>query len=269
MCIAPKCFTKVGLRGKKKEVALEKKDYFSRQAKEYAAFRPTYPDALYQFILKHLEKRSCAWDCATGNGQVAQYLANHFEMVYATDISSQQLDNAFRAKNIFYSVCPAEHTPFESNQFDLITVAQALHWFDLSDFYSEARRTATSGGLIAVWGYALLSINAEIDKLFMNFYKNTIGPYWDEARKLVDNHYRYLPFPFDEILCPGFHITLQWTSGQFAGYLNSWSAVQYYITQNGVNPVDSFMQNLRSVWSPGDVKVITFPVFLRLGRIVG
>ncbi|MEX1240414.1 MAG: class I SAM-dependent methyltransferase [Cyclobacteriaceae bacterium] len=248
---------------------MEKKDYFSRQAKEYAAFRPTYPEELYNFIFNHAKKSSCAWDCATGNGQVARYLANHFERVYATDISKAQLDNAFRAKNIFYSVTPAEQTPFTSNQFDLITVAQALHWFNLSDFYKEVMRTARSGGLIAVWGYALLSINPEIDKLFMDFYKIRIEPYWDDARKLVDNHYRGLPFPFDEIVCPAFDITVQWTSGQFAGYLNSWSAVQKCITRNGANPVDPFMEGLRSVWNPGDEKVVTFPVFLRLGRIGG
>src|SRR5688572_4381338 len=153
---------------------MEKKDYFTRQAKAYAAFRPTYPKTLYRFIFQHLDKRSCAWDCATGNGQVARYLADHFEKVYATDISPAQLDNAFRARNIFYSVAAAEQAPFDDNQFDLITIAQALHWFSLPDFYNEVKRTGRSGGLIAAWGYSLSRIHPDIDALFMTFYKDKI-----------------------------------------------------------------------------------------------
>src|SRR5262245_31315897 len=103
------------------------KDLFSKQANIYAAFRPTYPKELYDFIFSRVEKNHKAWDCATGNGQVAGYLANYFDKVYATDISQQQLDNAVKRDNITYSVSPGEKTSFEDQQFDLITVAQALH----------------------------------------------------------------------------------------------------------------------------------------------
>lgn len=246
---------------------MEKKDYFSRQSKQYAAFRPTYPEALFQFIFRHLNKRSSAWDCATGNGQVARHLAGHFDQVYATDISRQQLDQAFRARNIQYSVASAEHTTFPDHHFDLIAVGQALHWFNLPEFYKEVTRTAVPGGLLAVWGYALLSVNEEIDELFMDFYKDKTGPYWDAARKLVDNHYRDIPFPFDEIPCPDLEFSVEWTSGQFAGYLNSWSAVQRYIGEHGSNPVDPFMLTLQQVWPAGEVRTVTFPVFFRMGRV--
>ncbi len=245
---------------------MERKDYFSLQSKAYAAFRPTYPRRLYQFIFKHLQGRTCAWDCATGNGQVAQYLAKYFEKVYATDISQAQLAEAVHAKNIFYSVAPAEKTSFAAHQFDLITVAQALHWFNLDQFYEEVRRTAKQGGLLAVWGYALLTIDNVIDDLFMDFYVNTTGPYWDEARKLVENEYRDVPFPFERIPGPELTIKVKWTVDQFAGYLNSWSAVQKYIRMHGANPVESFTETLRSVWKPGVVKEVTFPLFLKVGR---
>lgn len=248
---------------------MEKKDYFSRQSKQYAAFRPTYPEPLYQFIFEHVENRSCAWDCATGNGQVARYLASYFDKVYATDISRQQLDHAFRARNIFYSASPAERTSFPDGNFDLITVAQALHWFDLSLFYQEVKRTAKRNGLLAVWGYGLLSVDATVDHFFIDFYKNQTGPYWDVARKLVDSRYREIPFPFEEIPCPDFAITIEWSLGQFAGYLNSWSAVQKYISKHGANPVDAFIENLALVWKPAEVKVVSFPVFLKLGRTGG
>lgn len=246
---------------------MEKKDYFSRQSKAYAAFRPAYPEELYAFIFRHVRNRSCAWDCATGNGQVARHLADYFDTVFATDISQQQLDHAFPAKNISYALAPAEHPSFADNQFDLITVAQALHWFHLPSFYEEVRRTGKPQGLLAVWGYALLTIDPVIDELFMDFYNHKTGPYWDPARKLVENHYRDIPFPFDEIPCPDFQIRVQWTSDQFAGYLQSWSATQKYISSHGVNPVDAFMENLRPFWEPGEVKRVTFPVFMKAGLI--
>lgn len=246
---------------------MEPKDYFSSQSKSYAAFRPGYPDELYQFIFQHLKKRDCAWDCATGNGQVASYLAKHFDRVYATDISQEQLNNAVAARNISYSVSAAEHTAFENNQFDLITVAQALHWFNSSSFYKEVRRTCKPGGLLAVWGYSLLTIDPFVDDLFLDFYNNTVGPYWDEARKLVENHYRDIPFPFEEITCPQFFIRINWTAEQLLGYLSSWSATQKYKQVNHKDPVEFFSTQLRSLWKPGEVKVATFPIFMKLGSV--
>lgn len=145
---------------------MQRKDYFSSQAKTYAAFRPTYPESLYQFVFTYLNGRHAAWDCATGNGQVAQRLSRDFSSVYATDISEAQLDNAYKASNIFYSIAGAENTAFADRQFDLITVAQALHWFDLPMFYDEVRRTLKDGGLLAVWGYSMLTVDASIDPLF-------------------------------------------------------------------------------------------------------
>jgi len=128
---------------------MERKDYFSRQSDVYAAFRPTYPENLYRFVFSHLGKTHSAWDCATGNGQVASYLATRFHRVYATDISEQQLKNAIQAPNIIYSISSAEQTDFRDHQFDLITVAKALDWFDLSKFYREVTRTCRPGGAIS------------------------------------------------------------------------------------------------------------------------
>jgi SAM-dependent methyltransferase len=246
---------------------MKKKDYFSDQSKAYAAFRPTYPEDLYQFIFKHLTNRSCAWDCATGNGQVATYLSRFFDVVYATDISRQQLKHAVPGKNIYYSLAAAEDPGFEKNKFDLIAVAQAMHWFDLPSFYKEVDRLTRPGGLLAVWGYALLSIDARIDELFLDFYHNTVGPFWDEARKLVENHYRDMAFPFDQIPCPDFQMSFLWTPDQFKGYLSSWSATQKYIQVRGVDPLQDFNKELIKFWKPGESKQVTFPLFMKLGRI--
>lgn len=242
-----------------------KKDFFSGHAKLYATFRPTYPAELYEFIFEHVNEFSTAWDCATGNGQVAQHLSHRFKKVFATDISSQQLDNAVKADNIIYSVQSAENTNFQNQSFDLITVGQALHWFDLEKFYTEVRRVAKPDSLLAVWGYALCTVSPEIDKHFLQFYHQVVGPYWDSARKMVEEEYRTIPFPFQEIKAPTFTIQVMWTLEQFLGYLSTWSATQKYIKANGHDPVPSIMEKIKHHWI-GE-RTVTFPVFLKLGKI--
>lgn len=242
------------------------KDLFSSQSKIYAAFRPTYPKELYQFIFKHVNEKTAAWDCATGNGQVAQYLATSFKEVYATDISQQQLDHAVKEKNIFYSQSPAEQTPFRDNQFGLITVAQALHWFDRDLFYDEAIRVGKPGSILAIWGYGLMRVDPIIDPLIMEFYNETVGPYWDDARRIVEQAYQTISFPFREVHAPDFSINVQWTLEQLSGYFTSWSATQKYMNSKGNDPVPPFMKHLQKHWRDSAM-TISFPIFSRIGYI--
>ena len=244
---------------------MSKNDFFSGHSKLYATFRPTYPAELYQFIFEHVKEFSTAWDCATGNGQVAQHLSHRFIKVYATDISPQQLDHAIKADNIIYSVQSAENTNFHNQSFDLITVGQALHWFDLEKFYTEVRRVAKPDSLLAVWGYALCTVSPEIDKHFLHFYHQLVGPHRDSARKMVEEEYRTIPFPFQEIKPPAFTIRVRWTLEQFLGYLSTWSATQKYIKSNGHDPVPSVMEKIKHHW--GVERTVTFPVFLIPGTI--
>lgn len=243
------------------------KDYFSGHSKTYATFRPVYPQALYDFIFTHLRQTNAAWDCATGNGQVASILAQTFQHVAATDISQQQLDNAIQRPNIQYTVGAAEQTPFDDHQFDLITVGQALHWFDRDQFYAEVKRVGKPDALLAVWGYALLFIEPTIDEHIMAFYQGTIGPYWDGARKLVEDEYKTIEFPFDEIAAPAFVIEVDWSLDHLAGYFESWSATQKYIQQHRHSPVPALIERLKNHWPADKTKRITFPIFLRLGKI--
>ena len=242
------------------------KDLFSQNASNYAAFRPCYPKELYDFILSHVSQKETAWDCATGNGQVAKDLSPYFKKVFATDFSERQLDNATRLPNIEYVVAPSEITSFPDSTFDLITVGQALHWFDIPAFYAEARRVAKPDAVLAVWGYGLLSITPSIDKLISHFYKETIGPYWDPMRKLIDDHYQSIPFPFSEIPSPKFNFSIEWTLAELQGYLTTWSSVQKFIKKNGEDPVEPLIQSIKLLCE-GDQLTATFPLFLRCGRI--
>jgi hypothetical protein len=246
---------------------MERKDYFSGHSSLYATFRPTYPSTLYDFIFSHLKNKSVAWDCATGNGQVAKYLALTFDQVFATDISQNQLNNATQQNNIVYSLSPAEKTNFKDHQFDLITVGQAMHWFKLDEFYKEVKRVGKKDSLLASWGYALCKINPAIDKLFLHFYHDVVGPYWDDARKLVEDEYRSISFPFKQIPSPEFQLDVEWTFDEFVGYLSTWSATQKYIKSNGNDPLLQFAEQLKLVWKPEEKYKVTFPLFLKLGQI--
>jgi ubiquinone/menaquinone biosynthesis C-methylase UbiE len=244
------------------------KDNFSKQAATYAQSRPNYPQILYDFILQHVDSQGIAWDCATGNGQAAKVLAEHFEHVYATDLSAQQLDNAVQKPNITYSQQVAERTNYPPQYFDLITVAQAAHWFKFDEFYQEVRRVAKPNATLAIWGYGMSSIeNPIVDAPFQHFYKVTTHAYWDAERAYVDAHYKTLPFPFTEMETPSFSIKMTWNLQAVEGYLNSWSAVQHFIRKEGFNPVDNLMQEMRGIWSEGETQTVRFPVFLKLAKI--
>lgn len=242
------------------------KDHFSKQSSAYAKFRPHYPDAMIDYIVSLVKNRENALDVATGNGQVAQKLSAHFQTVFATDISVRQLENAQPLPNVIYKVAPAEKTSFADAQFDLITVAQAVHWFSFDDFYREIYRILRPDGIFAVMGYALFSTHPESDQILMDYYHRIVGPYWDAERKYIDQQYQTIPFPFDEIATPKFQNRFTWTFEQLTGYLETWSATQHYKNANGCNPVDLIREPLKKTWEAGD-KQVFFPLLLRIGKI--
>ena len=245
-------------------------DYFSGHAALYKKYRPVYPDALYQLLLQHCASTEHCWDCGTGNGQVASVLANSFTNVSATDISKNQLKNAIQKENIHYSTQRAEHTTFLDNSFDLITVAQAAHWFDHDAFNQEVQRVSKNQGIIALWGYELLHISEVIDQHILRFYREIVGPYWSKERKFIDEQYTTIPFPFKEIpVQQPLAIYAHWTLSQLEGYFTSWSSVQAYIQKhNGRNPVPSLIQSISEHWGSNPTRMVTFPIFIRLGQIL-
>ena len=245
------------------------KDLFSRQAANYARYRPTYPSALIDYIVSFVPEKNIAWDCATGNGQAAVLLANHFKQVFATDTSEKQIGLAIPKDNIVYSVGKAEQTAFDDNTFDLITIAQAYHWFQFDLFEKEARRIAKPGAVIAAWGYNIPQCNDQrINQLIQHFYTAVVGTYWDAERKYVDDAYSTVSFPFEPLPVVPFSIQVSWNKDDLPGYLNSWSSVQHFIKANQYNPVDAFARQLQELWPVEHIEMLfAFPVFIRLGRV--
>ena len=243
------------------------KDRFSHQSSAYQKFRPTYPEELFTFINGLVNEKTNCWDCGTGNGQVAKELSQSFENVYATDISANQISEAPAISNIHYSVQPAEQTDFTSDLFDLVMVAQAVHWFEFDRFYDEVKRTGKKNAVVVLVGYGLMNITHPVDEHINHFYSSIVGPYWDPERKYIDEAYRTIPFPFQEIDAPAFKMTTSWTLEHLVGYLNTWSAVKNYIQEKDENPVDQLMPVLKEAWGDQDQRQVEFPLSMRVGRI--
>lgn len=242
-------------------------DHFSGHADAYARFRPGYPDSLFVWLAQQAPARERAWDCATGNGQAARALARHFEAVVATDASARQIENAGPDPRVRYRVAPAEASGLEDASVDLVTVAQALHWFDLPGFWAEARRVLRPGGVIAAWCYQLARITPEVDAVVDRLYRDIVGEYWPLGRRRVELGYGDLEFPFDEMDVPPFEMSADWTLEHLVGYLGTWSAAQRYASARGRDPVDEVRPDLAEAWGDaGQARRVSWPLDLRVGR---
>lgn len=241
-------------------------DHFSTKAAVYAKARPTYPPALFAELGRLSPGRSLAWDCGSGNGQAAVALAEHFERVVATEPSAAQLAAAATHPRVTYGRS-AELAPGIANHTaDIVTAAQAAHWFDLKIFYPEVRRVLRPGGLLALWNYAVCSIAPEIDPMLQHFYSETVGPYWPPERRHAENGYRDFDFPFPEIPFPPLTLEVEWAARDFATYLRTWSSVTRYTAAHGSDPVTALEPELARLWGPGPRRV-TWPLGGRLGRV--
>jgi SAM-dependent methyltransferase len=241
------------------------KDHFSTQAADYAKFRPGYPQELFDYLGSIVPSRRLAWDCGTGNGQAAVRLASVFDRVIATDASEKQIANAQTHDGVDYRVAPAENCGIQSGTVDLITVAQALHWFDLDRFYDEARRVLWPDGILAASAYNLLHIEPAIDNVVNRYYYEVMGPFWPPERRLVEQ-FNGLPFPFREIDPPKFEMTAQWNLDHLIGYLRSWSSTQRFIAAKGSDPLGQINDELREVWGDSEkMRRVIWPLVVRVG----
>lgn len=245
----------------------ENTDYFSGTASGYATARPHYPDAIADWLASVAPGRARAWDCGTGSGQAARGLARHFAEVVATDSSEAQLRHAVRLPAVHYAAMRAEQPALPTGSVNLVTVAQALHWLDLTPFYAEVNRVLTDGGVLAVWTYGLIEVDPALDVDIRHFYSAEVGRYWPAERALVDAGYAGIAFPFDELEVPRFTMEAHWTLAHFSAYLETWSAVTRFRRAHGHSPVARFIDTLADRWGlPGAVRRVAWPLELRAGR---
>lgn len=244
------------------------KDHFSTESPDYAAHRPGYPAMLFDALAALTREHELAWDCATGSGQAARGLAAHYPRVVATDASAAQIAAAPSHAGIEFRVAPAEASGLPDHRADIVTVAQAAHWFDLPAFYKEARRVLKPGGMLAIWCYERLSVEPAVDEIVEAFYGDLLGPYWPPERRHVEAGYRDLPFPFDELPAPELGMEANWNLDQLMGYFSTWSAVKAYRQAVGEDPLPALRDSLAAAWiSLASAKTIKWPLSVRLGRL--
>lgn len=242
-------------------------DNFSAQSKQYAQFRPQYPDALYPYLASLASEKSLVWDCGTGNGQAAVSLAKYFFRVYATDASAEQISHAKTHEGVEYHVEPAEQTGLETGSADLVTVAQAVHWFDFDKFYTEVKRVLKPKGFLAVWTYGLPEISPQVDHVIKHIYFDVLFGFWPERIRYVEEQYRALPFPFEEVSPPMFAMETRWDRNQLMGFLDSWSATQKYRQQKGQQPLDEVWSDVVDDWqNETEKRLVRWNLYFRIGR---
>jgi SAM-dependent methyltransferase len=243
-------------------------DHFSRLATGYAAHRPHYPDGLFAAIAAASPSLDRVWDCATGSGQAATALAAHFHSVFASDASRQQIRAATPHDRVRYLVARAEVVPLRSRSMDMVTVAQALHWLELPQFYAEARRILRPGGLLVVWTYGNQRVDGgPVDDVLADFYHRVIGSYWAPERRWVETGYRTVRFPFEEIAIDAPNMFAEWSLAELLGYIGTWSAVARCRETTGHDPMAELAARLLPLWGdPSARRRVEWPLSVRAGR---
>ncbi len=239
---------------------------FNTQSDQYAKSRPRYPSKFYEFLVEQLESCDALWDCACGNGQVAIDLAAYFNHVYATDISENQIKNAFKHPKINYSVSPSEKTIFKNDFFDAVCVAQAVHWFQLEKFFREVDRVLKPNGILAIFGYGFPQINTEVDAIIDGELHSEINEFWSAGNRIIIRGFKDVEFPFKKIETPIFSMDQQWSLDATLTFFDTWSAVKRYNEAHKTNITEKLKNNLLSVWKPDETKNVKMELYCFLRR---
>lgn len=243
-------------------------DRFSERAAAYASCRPTYPAALASWLADAAPARERAWDAGCGSGQLSVLLAEHFEEVIASDASAAQLGHARAHARVHYVCAAAEASGLADASMDLAVAAQAAHWFDRPRWFAEVERVTRPRGIVALITYGLAVIEPAIDALVRRFHHEDVGRHWAPERRLVDDGYRTIEFPFDEIVAPRLAIRERWTADAFIGYVGTWSAVHELRRAGKAAKLDDFAAAVRAAWG-GQAREVAWPLAMRVGRLPG
>ncbi len=240
-------------------------DNLFQRGQHYQQFRPSYPDTLFEWLSAQSPTTDIAVDVGCGSGQASRGLEPHFKQVIGTDISFRQLQAAPTSAAVFIA-SQAHQLPLADACVDLITVAQAFHWFDQTAFFSEAERILKPGGVMALVSYGLCDVKGLEGKV-RAFHDGALGPWWPAERADVlaghphaQLHWPTLPFAQTTI-------KREWSVEAFIGYLDTWSAL-VRAARAGKHPLAPFSEELRKQWGP-NTRTVHWPLRVRAWRKPG
>lgn len=242
------------------------RDHFSARSDNYAQYRPAYPVGLFQYLASVIDDCSVAWDCATGNGQVAVALADYFNEVIASDASESQIAAAIRHPDVEYRIVRAEQSGLSDSSIDLLTVGQAFHWFDEAAFFTEAQRVLKPSGVLAIWCYELCNVTSDCDAIIDTLYRDIVGDCWPPERATVEKGYADVELPGGAIAAPSFEMSLNWRVEDMLGYLGTWSACRRFEAEKGSDPVALIAASLSAAWG-GAARRVAWPLRIKISRV--
>ena len=225
-------------------------ELFSTVARAYANFRPGYPPELFEWLARVSPARDAVWDCGCGSGQASVPLAEHFAVVHATDVAPEQIAaaKAASARALFGRSCRTQRSRTRISGPGDRRPGTALVRRDGVLRGSRTRRAPwrAAGGAGTIRGrnsWTRSSTGASSSSI-----RRWLGPYWPPERRHVEDGYKTLPFPFEEVETPEFGFELNWNLEQLAGYASSWSATARYRQALGTDPVPLLRESLEPAW---------------------
>ncbi|XP_010527089.1 PREDICTED: putative methyltransferase DDB_G0268948 [Tarenaya hassleriana] len=251
----------------------------AEQASAYKESRPTYPRSWYKMLTEKTTFHERAWDVGTGNGQAAVGLAEYYNRVVATDINQGQLNKATKHPKVTYLLTPESMSENElvavlggENSVDLVTAAQALHYFDLDKFYAVVKRVLRKpGGVIAVWVFNNIVISPPVDRVFKRLADSTV-PFRTPRTDMSLAGYRTISFPFESVGIGSegnpLPLDLPWklSLDGFLAYLRSWQLV-VKAKQQGVDLLPaSLIDEFKAAWGSNSVKTVVYKFFMIAGK---
>lgn len=144
---------------------------FTGKADNYDKYRPSYPESLIDWLYEKTAAENIT-DIGAGTGKFTACLAKKPWKITAVEPNEDMLEKLrINLPKINIVKASAENTELPADSFDLITVAQAFHWFDKDKFKEECRRLLKSGGKLAiVWNErSKTGISAERDAVCMKY----------------------------------------------------------------------------------------------------
>lgn len=243
------------------------KDHFSATSADYARARPVWSTAVVEHLARIAPATTLAWDVGCGSGQLSVPLADRFARVVATDASAAQLAQARPHARVEYRLADEASSGLADGTVDLVTAAQAAHWFELPRFYAEVRRVLRPGGVVALLTYDRFTFEPAIDELVEDLYTRVLGRHWPAERRHVEARYRTLDFPFAELPAPALALEAHLRRDDLLANVATWSAVSELRKVDPARAEDElerFAIALATRWPDGE-RIARWPVTIRAG----